>query len=92
MYHPKGDDRGLAKPPSEGRTLSLLVSEAGTFHLEFSTHGSFPSGLVVRHTLRNHGDFVIWGENLHHRWFVEDPCTILTFRWIPLPGSAAPPA
>ena len=84
MAHPKGDDRGTAKPPSDGRTLSILVSESGRFRLEFSGDGTFPAGRVVAHTLERHGDFVIWGTNLHHRWFVDEACVVLTFRWVPV--------
>ena len=84
MAHPKGDDRGVAKPPSDGRTISILVSESGTFRLEFSADKNFPAGQVTAHTLQKHGDFVIWGEGIHHRWFVDEACVILTFRWIPV--------
>lgn len=83
MRHPAHDPRGAAKPPSAGRTLSLLVSKSGRFRLEFSAQEDFSQGEVVRHTLRRHGDFVIWGENVYHRWFVEQECTILTLRWTP---------
>jgi hypothetical protein len=83
--HPANDPRGAAKPPSEGRTISILVSERGTFRLEFSPAGDFQAREVVRHTLQNHGDFVIWGENIHHRWFVDEACTVLTLRWVPIP-------
>lgn len=83
MRHPVNDPRGGAKPPSAGRTLSILVSPRGRFTLEFSQEQDFPEGRSVRHTLRNHGDFVIWGAGLHHRWFVDAECTILTLRWVP---------
>jgi hypothetical protein len=83
MQHPKGDPRGVAKPPSEGRTISILVSETGRFRLEFATDAGFSD--VARHTLEQHGDFVIWGERLHHRWFVDEEATILTLRWTPCP-------
>lgn len=84
MVHPVNDPRGIAKPPSDGRTISILVSEAGKFRLEFSAHSNFPVGQVVQHTLQAHGDFVIWGENIYHRWLVDETCTILTLRWIPV--------
>ena len=83
MFHPAGDDRGIAKPPSEGRTLSILVSEAGRFRLQCSEHADFPDGGVAVFHLVRHGDFVAWGEGLHHRWFVDADCTILTLRWVP---------
>ncbi|MCS5693257.1 hypothetical protein NZK33_14875 [Cyanobium sp. FGCU-6] len=85
MVHPAHDPRGTGKPLSEGRTISLLVSEGGRFRLEFSTDPSFSVPGLVRHTLDRHGDFVIWGPGLHHRWFVDEACTILTLRWTPVP-------
>ena len=86
MTHPAHDPRGTGKPCSEGRTISLLVSEGGRFRLEFSPEPSFSPGGLVRHTLDRHGDFVIWGPGLHHRWFVDETCTILTIRWTPVAG------
>ncbi len=83
MRHPTHDPRGAAKPPSKGRSISILVSESGAFRLEFSEHRDFPPEQTVRHTLRRHGDFVAWGENLYHRWFADEKCTILTLRWTP---------
>jgi len=83
MNHPEGDDRGTAKPPSEGRTISILVSENGRFRIEFSEDSAFPKDATSEFMLSRHGDFVIWGERLFHRWFVDDACTILTLRWIP---------
>ena len=85
MHHPAGDDRGSGKPPSQGRTISMLVSESGAFRLEFATSADFDERELIRHRLGNNGDYVIWGEGLHHRWFVDSDCTILTVRWIPLP-------
>lgn len=88
MAHPAHDPRGTDKPCSEGRTISLLVSEGGCFRLEFSPDPSFSPEGLVRHTLERHGDFVIWGPGLHHRWFVDKPCTILTLRWTPVPNKS----
>jgi len=82
-FHPAGDLLGAAKPPSEGRSLSILVSEQGRFRLQFSENGNFPQMRTIEHVLQKHGDFVVWGENLHHRWFVDEACTILTLRWVP---------
>lgn len=86
MAHPAHDPRGTGKPCSEGRTISLLVSEGGRFRLEFSPDPCFCPSSLVRHTLERHGDFVIWGPGVHHRWFVEEACTILTIRWTPGEG------
>ena len=83
MFHRAGDDRGVAKPPSEGRTLSILVSDAGMFRIQFSEHPDFQAEGTTEFRLERHGDFVVWGERLHHRWFVDADCTILTIRWIP---------
>ncbi len=86
MTHPADDPRGTGKPCSEGRTISLLVSEAGRFRLEFAPDPRFSPRALVRHSLERHGDFVIWGPGVHHRWFVDEPCTILTIRWMPVQG------
>lgn len=83
MAHPKDDPRGTIKPPSQGRTISILVSESGRFRLQFSEHADFPEGQVTEHTLEHHGQFAAWGENIYHRWFVDEACTIVTLRWIP---------
>ena len=83
MDHRAGDPRGSAKPPSVGRSLSILVGEAGRFRLEFSDDPGFPEGRTVAHVLARRGDFVAWGEGLHHRWFVDDDCIVLTLRWSP---------
>lgn len=83
MQHPARDPRGGVKPVSTGRTLSILVSEAGCFRLEFSAHENFAQAQVDRYTLQNHGDFVVWGAGLYHRWRVDKACAILTLRWIP---------
>lgn len=88
MAHPKGDPRGGSKPPSEGRTLSILVSESGRFRLQFCEHPEFAVGQVVEYALDRHGQFVVWGEGLYHRWFVDADCTILTLRWVPEAAAA----
>ncbi len=85
MTHPEGDPRGAAKPPSEGRTISILASERGRFRIEFSEHEDFPEGGTTSVTLARHGDFAVWGEALHHRWFADEEATILTLRWVPEP-------
>jgi hypothetical protein len=83
MFHPQGDLLGTDKPKSEGRTLSIMVSESGRFRLQFSSHAHFPAGDVVEHVLSRHGQFSAWGADIYHRWFVDEDCTILTLRWIP---------
>jgi hypothetical protein len=40
--HPAGHPDGEAKPRSEGRTVSMLVSEASEFRIELSLAGDFP--------------------------------------------------
>lgn len=84
MVHPAGDDRGSQKPPSEGRTISILVSERGVFRIQFAPNQHFGASETVEYTLNAHGDFIIWGENIHHRWFVDEECTILSLRWTPV--------
>jgi hypothetical protein len=90
MQHPAGDDRGMDKPISEGRTLSILVSDGGRFRLQFSAHEGFASDRTVERVLQRHGDFALWGPGLHHRYFVGADSVILTLRWTPDEAQAAP--
>jgi hypothetical protein len=83
MLHPAHDPRGGAKPISTGRSISILVSESGHFRVEFSKNPEFPPSDIVCHTLKRHGDFVAWGENLYHRWSANESSIILTLRWVP---------
>lgn len=79
--HPAGNPNGEAKPLSEGRTMSILVSLNSEFRLEFSTAVDFSPNDFLEHTLRRHGDFVIWGPDILHRAFGVQPASILTVRW-----------
>ena len=82
--HPRGDPHGCGKPLSEGRLISFLVSAEGRFRLEFSEQADFPARHTVTHVLATHGDFVMWGEGVYHRWFAEEASSILTVRWVPI--------
>jgi hypothetical protein len=79
--HPDGHDSGSAKPVSEGRTVSILVSSGSRFRIEFSEAADFASSPVETVVLQRHGDFAAWGAGLHHRWHCESRATILTLRW-----------
>jgi len=79
--HPAGNPNGESKPLSEGRTMSVLVSPTSEFRIEFSATPDFASQDIVAHTLRRHGDFVIWGPGVFHRAFGVQPACILTVRW-----------
>ncbi|TSD56812.1 uracil-DNA glycosylase [Variovorax sp. KBS0712] len=79
--HPAGNPNGESKPLSEGRTMSVLVSPASEFRIEFSTSAEFVPHDTLSHTLRRHGDFVIWGPGVFHRAFGGQPACILTVRW-----------
>ena len=79
--HPAGHPNGDPKPLSEGRTLSMLVDAQGEFRIEFSTRADFAPADSLAHTLRRHGDFVIWGPGIHHRAFGIQAACILTVRW-----------
>jgi hypothetical protein len=83
MDHRAGDPRGSAKPPSVGRTISILASGSGRFRLEFSDDPGFPEGRTAAYVLARRGDYVAWGGGLHHRWSVDRDCTIVTLRWMP---------
>lgn len=81
--HPAGDDSGEGKPLSEGRTVSLLVSDASLFRIEFSPHPDFrPEGLRTV-LLRRQGDFAAWGPGWHHRWHALERATVMSLRWSP---------
>jgi hypothetical protein len=84
MDHEANDPNGTGKPKSEGRTISILVSERGRFRSDFSEDPGFPAGQTLNYVLENRGDFIIWGENLYHQWFVDEACSMLTVRWVPI--------
>ena len=79
--HPDGHDSGSGKPLSEGRTVSVLVSEGSRFRIEFCEAPDFAAGAVETVTLQRHGDFAAWGGGLFHRWHCERRSTVLTLRW-----------
>lgn len=81
--HPDGDASGDAKPVSEGRTVSILVSEQAAFELEFSQSPRFDAEGTSRVLLQRRGDFVAWGGGIFHRWRCVSRSTILTVRWLP---------
>ena len=66
---------GQAKPPSTGRTLSLLAG-LGAFELCFR-RGEDEAEVV----LEEPGDFALWGPGLTHSWRVLAPSVVLTVRW-----------
>ena len=78
--HPSGHEGG-AKPVSEGRTMSMLVTTGSRFELAFSEAPDFPAGATRTVLLERPGDFAAWGAGLHHRWRCLDRSTILTVRW-----------
>jgi hypothetical protein len=79
--HPDGDDSGGSKPCSEGRTVSMLVSEESRFRIEFCAAPDFAAATVETVLLQRHGDFAAWGGGLFHRWHCERRATVLTLRW-----------
>lgn len=88
--HADGHDSGDGKPLSVGRTISFLVSEGSVFRIEFCEFADFASGPVHTALLQRHGDFVIWGAALYHRWHCVKRSTVLTVRWnMPAAPSAA---
>jgi len=82
MAHRAGDPRGVDKPISEGRTISILVG-SGRFRIAFSDSPEFPPEATREHLLCETGDFVAWGEGVYHRYAVDADCTVLTLRWSP---------
>ena len=80
--HPAGHGSG-AKPLSEGRTISLLVSDGSKFQLDFCESDDFETSQVKTVLLQRHGDYVAWSEGLYHRWHCIERSTVLTLRWTP---------
>ncbi len=63
--------------------MSILVGAQSEFRLEFSQSQDFAPESTVVYTLREPGDFVIWGAGVFHRAFGIQPASILTVRWFP---------
>jgi hypothetical protein len=61
--------------------MSVLVSSTSEFRIEISMSADFAPQDTLLHTLRRHGDFVIWGPGVFHRAFGVQPACILTVRW-----------
>ncbi|MEO0738812.1 MAG: hypothetical protein AAFZ35_18610 [Cyanobacteria bacterium J06649_12] len=83
MHHTVGETRGLNKPISYGRTITMLMSDSGGFRIEFSSSPDFKSPDTYNYVLKKRGDFIAWGANLYHQAFVECDSTTLTIRWEP---------
>ncbi len=81
--HPDGHDSGSLKPVSEGRTVSILVSEGARFQLQFCERPDFEPAATRTVLLQRHGDFAAWGAGLYHRWRCLARATVLTVRWTP---------
>ncbi len=81
--HPSGHDSGNGKPRSEGRTVSVLVTEGAEFRIDFSRSADFTGGTVRTVVLQREGDFAAWGPGLFHRWRCVRRAVIATVRWDP---------
>ncbi|WP_026840375.1 hypothetical protein [Citrifermentans bremense] len=86
--HPSGDDSGGSKPVSEGRTISILVSEGSAFRIQFSPSPGFPPAETHTVLLERPGAFAAWGEGVYHRWHCLSRATIFTIRWTPATAAA----
>lgn len=62
--HRAGHPNGERKPISTGRTISILVSAASDFQLDFAPSDEFLASETESHRLRRMGDFVIWGPGI----------------------------
>src|SRR5689334_10038389 len=83
FMHAAGDPDGQDKPLSTGRTISMLTGPASEFRIAFCATPDFIHAATLVHTLREPGDFVIWGAGLYHRAYGLKPSCILTIRWEP---------
>ena len=72
--HAKGETRSEWSPPSEVRTLNLLIR--GSFVLVF------PDREVA---LREEGDYVLFGPGVAHSYRSVEESLVLTVRWPSLP-------
>jgi hypothetical protein len=79
--HPAGHDSGDAKPLSEGRTVSILVSPEARFCIDFCGGPDFAPARTRSVLLQRPGDFAAWGAGLYHRWRALDRATVMTLRW-----------
>ncbi len=77
----RGDPNGEEKPISEGRSMTILISEFGQFQLDFDRESQFSPSSMESYTLTKQGDFVIWGSGIYHRAFCFDKSVLLTLRW-----------
>lgn len=73
---------GHGKPISEGRTISILVTDGGEFEIDFCEAQDFSGELRTVRLVRP-GDFAAWGAGLFHRWRCVRRATIATLRWGP---------
>jgi quercetin dioxygenase-like cupin family protein len=68
--HPAGDTRKEWTADDQRTTLVLLVG--GEFRIDLTAGTS---------TLRQSGDYVMWGPGIDHSWTALADSTILTVRW-----------
>jgi quercetin dioxygenase-like cupin family protein len=72
--HAKGETRSEWSPPSEVRTLNILIR--GRFLLLFADHEVL---------LEKEGDFVLFGPHIAHSFRCEQESLVLTVRWPSIP-------
>lgn len=68
--HAKGETRPQWSPPSDVRTLNILIR--GRFALLFPDHEVL---------LEKEGDFVLFGPDIAHSFRCEEESLVLTVRW-----------
>lgn len=72
--HPAGEERASWQT-TEHRTTVLVLIE-GRFQINLS---------VDSHTLREQGDYAMWGPGIGHSWKAEQDSVVLTIRWPSVP-------
>lgn len=70
--HKKGADRGDWAPGSDVYTVSILVY--GTFTIKFRDKDV---------TLKERGDYVMWGPGIEHSRHADEDAATITVRWKP---------
>ena len=80
--HPPNDPEGTSgeKPPTVGRTVTLLTNEGGQFRLRFWTENKADATVLL---LDKPGDFAAYGACLNHEWEAPTASTMVTICWTP---------
>ena len=74
--HPAGEGRDTWSTDEQRTTLLLLIR--GRFRLDLS---------IASVTLKEEGDYVLWGPGIDHCWHAEEDSVVITVRWPSIPST-----